>query len=182
MGRNCSGKSILLILLYGDHQQAYANDIRLFGHKRGRGESIWDVKRRIGFVSPELHLYFPQHLTVAQVAFTGLTDTLTVPARVPAEAQTDLQQLLAYFGAESLVNRPFGTLSVGEQRLALLVRALLKNPPMLILDEPFQALDKRSIALARHLLDSFTQKTILFVTHDKRELPDSIEHIFDLEK
>ncbi|NDU97980.1 ATP-binding cassette domain-containing protein [Spirosoma terrae] len=182
MGRNGAGKSILLSLLYGDHPQAYANDIRLFGHKRGRGESIWDVKRRIGFVSPELHLYFPQHLTVAQVAFTGLTDTLTVPARVPAEAQTDLQQLLAYFGAESLVNRPFGTLSVGEQRLALLVRALLKNPPMLILDEPFQALDKRSVALARHLLDSFTQKTILFVTHDKRELPDSIEQIFDLEK
>jgi molybdate transport system ATP-binding protein len=180
MGRNGAGKSVLLSLLYGDHPQAYANDVRVFEHRRGKGESIWDVKRRIGFVSPELHLYFPQHLTVAQVAFTGLTDTLTVPARVPANAETDLHSLLSYFGIIQLIDRAFGTLSVGEQRLALLVRALLKNAPVLILDEPFQAMDAHRIQLARQLLDSLPNKTILFVTHDRRELPDSVDQIFEL--
>ncbi|QIP12008.1 ATP-binding cassette domain-containing protein [Spirosoma aureum] len=180
MGRNGAGKSVLLSLLYGDHPQAYANDVRVFEHRRGKGESIWDVKRRIGFVSPELHLYFPQHLTVAQVAFTGLTDTLTVPARVPVNAETDLHSLLSYFGIVQLMDRAFGTLSVGEQRLALLVRALLKNAPVLILDEPFQAMDTHRIQLARQLLDSLLNKTILFVTHDRRELPNSVDQVFEL--
>ena len=180
MGPNGAGKSVLLSLLYGDHPQAYANDLRVFGHRRGRGESIWDVKRRIGFVSPELHLYFPQHLTATQVALTGLTDTLTVPYRVPPEAKADIDQLLAYFGIDHLASRPFGRLSTGEQRLILFVRALVKNPPVLILDEPFQALDAHSIQLARHLLDSLPNKTLLFVTHNRSELPASIERIFDL--
>lgn len=180
MGRNGAGKSVLLSLLYGDHPQAYANDVRVFDHKRGKGGSIWDVKRRIGFVSPELHLYFPQLLTAAQVAFTGLTDTLTVPARVPASAEADLQSLLAYFGLTHLKDRPFGTLSIGEQRLTLLVRALLKNAPVLILDEPFQAIDARHVQLAQQLLNSLSDKTILFVTHDRRELPSSINRLFEL--
>ncbi|GAB3897323.1 ATP-binding cassette domain-containing protein [Spirosoma agri] len=180
MGRNGAGKSVLLSLLYGDHPQAYANDVRVFGHRRGRGESIWDVKRRIGFVSPELHLYFPQSLSVRQVAFTGLTDTLTVPAHVPASAEADFHSLLDYFGITNLVDRTFGTLSVGEQRLVLLIRALLKNPSVLILDEPFQAIDDRRIQLARRLLDSFTDKTILFVTHDRTEFPASVDQIFEL--
>ena len=181
LGQNGAGKSILLSLLYGDHPQAYANDVRVFGYRRGKsGESIWDVKRRIGFVSPELHLYFPQHLSVRQVALTGLTDTLTPPRNVTPETEADLSQLLAYFELTDTQNRSFGTLSAGEQRLVLLVRALLKNPPVLLLDEPFQVIDARHIELARRLIASLTNKTILFVTHNQRELPDTINQIFDL--
>ncbi|UFH55924.1 ATP-binding cassette domain-containing protein [Spirosoma sp. KNUC1025] len=181
LGQNGAGKSVLLSLLYGDHPQAYANDVSVFGYRRGKsGESIWDVKRRIGFVSPELHLYFPQHLSVRQVALTGLTDTLTPPRQVPAETEADLKQLLAYFGLNDTVNRPFGTLSAGEQRLVLLVRALLKNPPVLLLDEPFQVIDAHHIELARRLIASLDHKTILFVTHNQGELPEKIDQIFDL--
>lgn len=180
-GPNGAGKSVLLSLLYGDHPQAYANDVRVFGHRRGKaGESIWDVKRRIGFVSPELHLYFPQHLSVRQVALTGLTDTLTPPKRVVPETEADLEQLLTYFGLTETINRPFGTLSAGEQRLVLLVRALLKNSSVLLLDEPFQVIDKYHVELARQLIASLPGKTILFVTHDPRELPDTIDQIFEL--
>jgi molybdate transport system ATP-binding protein len=181
LGHNGAGKSILLSVLYGDHPQAYANQVYVFDHRRGKpGTSIWDVKRRIGFVSPELHLYFPRHLTARQVGLTGLTDTLVVPTRVSAEAQHDLNTLLRYFGIDHLADRAFGTLSTGEQRLTLLIRALLKNAAMLILDEPFQALDARQVALARHLLDSLPQKTIVFVTHDPAELPASISHRVDI--
>ncbi|GAB4036882.1 ATP-binding cassette domain-containing protein [Spirosoma jeollabukense] len=181
LGQNGAGKSVLLSLLYGDHPQAYANDVSVFGNRRGKsGESIWDVKRRIGFVSPELHLYFPQNLSVRQVALTGLTDTLTPPKRVSAETEVDLSELLAYFELTDTISRPFGTLSAGEQRLVLLVRALLKNPPVLLLDEPFQAIDARHIELARRLIDSLSRKTILFVTHDQHELPRSVNQIYDL--
>lgn len=181
LGHNGAGKSILLSVLYGDHPQAYANEVYVFDHRRGKpGTSIWDIKRRIGFVSPELHLYFPRHLTARQVGLTGLTDTLVVPTRVSAEAQHDLDALLGYFGIDHLAERPFGTLSTGEQRLTLLIRALLKNAAMLILDEPFQALDARQIALARQLLDSLRDKTIVFVTHDPTELPTSINLRVDI--
>lgn len=180
-GQNGAGKSVLLGLLYGDHPQAYANQVSVFGHRRGKsGESIWDVKRRIGFVSPELHLYFPQHLSVRQVALTGMTDTLTPPVRVSPETEADLVSLLSYFELTHTVARPFGTLSAGEQRLVLLVRAFLKNSPVLLLDEPFQAIDKRHIDRARKLIDSFADKTVLFVTHNKNELPQSIDQIFTL--
>lgn len=181
LGPNGAGKSVLLSLLYGDHPQAYANDVRVFGHRRGKaGESIWDVKRRIGFVSPELHLYFPQQLSVRQVALTGLTDTLIVPPQVTAETEADLQALLTYFGLANLINRSFGTLSAGEQRIVLLIRAVLKNPPVLLLDEPFQVLDAHAVGLARRLLDSLPNKTILFVSHNRNELPETIGHVFEL--
>ncbi|GAB3707990.1 ATP-binding cassette domain-containing protein [Spirosoma flavus] len=181
IGPNGAGKSVLLSLLYGDHPQTYANDVNVFGYRRGKsGESIWDVKRRIGFVSPELHLYFPQGLSARQVALTGLTDTLTPPTRISEEAETDLLNLLTYFGVAHLIGRMFGTLSSGEQRLILLIRAFLKNAPVLLLDEPFQVIDAQHIELARRLIDSFGDKTILFITHDRSELPSSITQIFSL--
>jgi molybdate transport system ATP-binding protein len=181
IGRNGAGKSVMLSLLYGDHPQAYANEIYIFGHRRGRpGESIWDVKRRIGFLSPELHLYFPQHLTARQVALTGLTDTLNVPVRVSESQEADLRALFAYFNVANLNDRRFGTLSAGEQRLVLLVRALLKNSSLLLLDEPFQVLDATKAELARQLLNSLPEKTILFITHDQTELPDTVDKLYQL--
>jgi molybdate transport system ATP-binding protein len=181
IGQNGAGKSVLLSLLYGDHPQAYANEIYIFGHRRGRpGESIWDVKRRTGFLSPELHLYFPQHLTARQVALTGLTDTLNVPVRISPQHEADVQVLFDYFGLSALSARMFGTLSAGEQRLVLLVRALLKNSPLLLLDEPFQVLDATKAELARRLLDSMSEKTMLFITHDQNELPATIDHLYQL--
>jgi molybdate transport system ATP-binding protein len=111
---------------------------------------------------------------------TGLTDTLTVPSRISQETEGDLNQLLTYFQLAPAINRSFGSLSTGEQRLVLLVRALLKNPPVLLLDEPFQALDARHVKLARRLIDHLSQKTILFITHDLQELPTSINQVFEL--
>ena len=188
LGPNGSGKSVLLSLLYGDHPQAYANDIRLFGkpHGRGRtgtGQSIWAIKRQIGFVSPELHLYFPRHLTVLDVVYTGLTDTLTIPRTVASNHAADARSLLAYFGLNTFTSRLFGSLSAGQQRLVLLCRALLKRPPVLILDEPFQCLDATQIARARHLLGHLPPATtLLFVTHYLVEIPASVTQFLRLEK
>jgi molybdate transport system ATP-binding protein len=175
VGPNGSGKTTLLSLICGDHPQAYSNDVRLFGQQRGSGESIWDIKRRIGLVSPELHLYYSEPLTAAQTAATGLFDVLAYRPTTPEQDKT-IEELFDYFQIAELAKRPFARLSTGEQRLVLLVRALVKAPPVLILDEPFQGLDGHAISRARILLDQRLRpdQTLIFVSHVPKEIPESV--------
>lgn len=175
LGPNGSGKTTLLSLLCGDHPQAYGNDVRVFGRRRGTGESIWDVKRRIGLVSPEMHLYFSEPLTAHQAAVSGFFDVL-VPRPATADQDATLSRLFAYFGIGDLTDRPFGRLSTGQQRIVLLIRALIKDPPLLILDEPFQTLDAGAISRARTWIDDHlpADRTVLFVTHNEADLPRTV--------
>lgn len=183
LGPNGSGKTTLLSLLCGDHPQAYANDIRLFGRRRGTGETIWDVKRNIGLLSPEFHLYFTEPLTAARTAATGFFDTLADRPTTPEQADC-VRELFAAFGITYLANRAFKHLSTGEQRLVLLVRSLVKRPPLLILDEPFQGMDAASTARCRDWLDQELKlnQTLLFVTHEPTELPRSVLQTLRLER
>jgi molybdate transport system ATP-binding protein len=183
LGPNGSGKSTLLSLLYGDHPQAYANDIYLFGRKRGSGESIWDIKRNIGFVSPELHLYFTEPLSAARTAATGFHDVL-VPRPMSAEQGRIVADLFDYFGITSLADRLFNRLSTGEQRLVLLIRALVKSPRLLILDEPFQGLDARLTDRVRNWIDERLRpdQTLLFVSHYADEIPRTVTRRLRLER
>lgn len=183
LGPNGSGKSTLLSLLCGDHPQAYANVVKLFGQRRGTGESIWDVKRRIGLVSPELHLYFTEPVNALQAAATGFHDVMASRPVTPDQAAI-VRQLFDELGLGDVARLPFQRLSTGQQRLVLLVRALVKTPELLILDEPFQGLDQEAITRARDWLDrrlSPTQ-TVIFVTHDPSELPRSIGLLLRLDR
>jgi molybdate transport system ATP-binding protein len=175
LGPNGSGKTTLLSLICGDHPQAYANEVRVFGRRRGGGESIWDVKRRIGLVSPEVHLYFTEPLTADRAAATGFFDVLVPRSTTPAQ-DAAVRRLFAHFGIADLGDRSFGRLSTGQQRIVLLVRALVKDPPLLILDEPFQALDADTVARARSRIDDHLapDRTVLFVTHNEAELPRTV--------
>jgi molybdate transport system ATP-binding protein len=175
VGANGSGKSTLLSLLCGDHPQAYSNDVSLFGRRRGTGESIWDIKRRVGFVSPELHLYFSEPLTAAETAATGFHDVL-VRRPTTLEQDATVARLFEEFVIASLRDRPFARLSTGEQRLVLLIRALVKEPPLLILDEPFQGFDEQLIERARDWLDRNVrpEQTMLFVSHYPAEIPSTV--------
>lgn len=181
-GPNGSGKTTLLSLLCGDHPQAYSNDVRLFDRRRGTGETIWDVKRNVGLLSPEFHLYFTEPLTAGRTAATGFFDTLADRPTTPVQTMR-VRNLFGQFGIAHLLERPFRTLSTGEQRLVLLVRALVKQPLLLILDEPFQGLDVNLIQRCRSWLDSELgpDQTLLFVTHDALELPSCITHVLRLE-
>lgn len=175
LGPNGAGKTTLLSLICGDHPQAYANDIRIFGQRRGGGESIWDVKRRIGLVSPEMHMYFTEPLTADRAAATGFFDTL-VPQRTTPEQDAAVRDLFAYFGVADLAGRWFAQLSTGQQRIVLLIRAFVKNPPLLILDEPFQTLDALTMDRARSWIDVrlAPDRTVLFITHNESELPRTV--------
>ena len=175
LGPNGSGKTTLLSLICGDHPQAYSNDVTVFGRRRGGGESIWDVKRRIGLVSPEMHLYFSEPLTADRAAATGFFDVLVSRPTTPEQDGT-VRRLFAYFGIADLADRPFARLSTGQQRIVLLVRSLVKDPPLLILDEPFQTLDATTVERARSWIDEHlvSDRTVLFVTHKEEELPRTV--------
>lgn len=183
VGPNGSGKTTLLSLLCGDHPQAYANDVHLFGRRRGTGETIWDVKRNVGLVSPEFHLYFTEPLSAARAAATGFFDGV---ADHPTTAAQDNRvcELFDAFDIAPAADRPFRCLSTGEQRLVLLVRALVKRPPLLILDEPFQGLDPDRIERCRDWIDKelSDDQTLLFVTHDPAELPRCVTRTMRLNK
>ncbi len=183
LGPNGSGKTTLLSLLCGDHPQAYSNDVKLFGRRRGTGETIWDVKRNVGLLSPEFHLYFTQPLTADRAAATGFFDTLA-DRKTTAEQDDRVKELFAAFRIEHLADRAFKCLSTGEQRLVLLVRALVKHPPLVILDEPFQGLDSEATARCRDWLDRELgdDQTLLFVTHELSELPSTVTQTLRLEK
>lgn len=182
LGPNGAGKSTLLSLVFGDHPQAYSNSIALFGRKRGSGESIWDVKKRIGFLSPEFHLYYSEPLTAFQAAGTGFFDVLAARP-LSAEQRDRVRQLFAVFQLTPVADRPMNRLSAGQQRLVLFVRALVKQPPLLILDEPFQGLDAEAVQRARNWLDTelTPDQALIFVSHHTQELPRSITQTLRLE-
>ena len=172
VGRNGSGKTTLISLLCGDHPQAFSQRVSLFGQRRGSGESIWDVKRRVGLVSPELHLYFSEPLTVRQTIASGFTETLVAPLTTD-DQQAAMNAIAGDLKLSAMLDRPFRQLSSGEQRLTLIARSLVKQPELIVWDEPFQCLDDASIRRVMRLLDRqvTNSQTILFVTHDPTELP-----------
>lgn len=174
MGANGSGKSTLLSLIVGDNPQAYQNDFDLFDRKRGTGESIWDIKKRTGYVSPELHLYFNRHTIVWKAVASGLFDTAGLFKTLTETERELVNDYLKLLDIEHLKDRLVNELSSGEQRLVFLARALVKNPPLLILDEPCQGLDFNHIVQFRELVNKLVvelDKTLIYVTHYEEEIP-----------
>ena len=178
-GENGAGKSTLLSLVCADNPQSYACDISLFGRKRGTGESIWDIKRHIGYVSPEMHRAYLKNLPALDIVASGLHDSIGLYRRPKAEELEACRWWMDTFGIGPLHERPFLTLSSGEQRLCLLARAFVKDPALLVLDEPLHGLDTRRRALVRRIIEAFCRrpgKTLLMVTHYEEELPACIDH------
>lgn len=176
-GQNGSGKSTLLSLVNADNPQSYACDITLFGHQRGSGESIWEIKQRIGYVSPEMHRSYMRNLPVINVVASGLKDTVGLYVRPNDEEKALCRKWLELFGIAHLAERSFITLSSGEQRLALVARAFVKNPELLILDEPLHGLDDANRQRVRDLIEAYCRqpdKTLIMVTHYEEELPPCI--------
>lgn len=176
-GPNGAGKSTLLSLITADNPQAYAQNLILFDRKRGTGESIWDIKKRIGYVSPELHVYFREPGTVFKVVGSGLFDNLGVYKKISGFQKKRIDLCLEVFGISHLSARTFQQISNGEQRMVLLARALVKNPPFLILDEPCQGLDEEQIQRVKEILNyicSNSQTTLIYVSHYASDIPTCV--------
>lgn len=184
-GPNGAGKSTLLSLIYADNPQSYANTLYLFDRRRGSGESIWDIKKRIGYVSPEMHLYYMENVPTLNIVGSGFFDSIGLFRKCTEEQQEIALAWMRVFGIEELKERSFLTLSSGEQRLALLARAFVKDPDLIILDEPLHGLDVSNKKNAACIIEQFCSrpgKTLIYVTHYPHELPACVDRRFELVK
>lgn len=184
-GDNGSGKSTLLSLVCADNPQSYACDISLFGRKRGTGESIWEIKKHIGYVSPEMHRAYLKNLPAIDIVASGLHDSVGLYKRPHPEQMAACEWWMNIFGIADLKDRNFLQLSSGEQRLVLLARAFVKDPELLILDEPLHGLDLYNRRLVKDVIEAFCRrkdKTLIMVTHYQEELPACITHSLYLQR
>lgn len=179
IGPNGSGKSTLLKIVSADNHQSYGQDITLFGMKRGSGESIWDIKQHIGLVSSSLQNDYRVSISILSVVISGFYDSIGLYANPTPIQISEAKEWLNIIGLEDKKNISFKLLSYGEQRLVLIIRAMVKHPKILILDEPCLGLDQVNRELILMLLDSIATKgetTLLYVSHRKEDYIPSIKN------
>ena len=202
LGHNGAGKTTLLSLITADNPQAYKNDIILFDRKRGTGESIWDIKKQIGYVSPELHLYFLKgkgifnsvpgmkgnhssynSLTCLNVVASGFNDEIGLPSLISKIQESIVKEWFSLLNLDHLINQLYNKTSLGEQRMLLLARALIKSPPLLVLDEPCQGLDTHQTKYFIGLLGEIKKHVdfaLIYVSHNSHEIPNWIHNKLEL--
>lgn len=178
-GPNGCGKSTLVNLVTGDHPQCYSNDVTVMGLRRGLGESIWDVKRHVGIISPSLHQQHRVSFNALQIVASGFFDSVGIYQDVSPEHWRMAGEWLELVGMTPWADRPFRSLSYGQQRLLLVARALVKRPPLLVLDEPCQGLDPMNRSLVLSVIDRIASTNltqILYITHEPEDRLECITH------
>lgn len=171
-GPNGAGKSTLLSLITADNPQGYGKNFSLFGKKRGSGETIWDIKKRIGIITSSLQLSYKQPLNALQVVISGFFDSIGLYQKSTPEQVQTAREWLNILEIKDIHKRYFNELSYGEQRMVLLARAMVKHPLLLILDEPCQGLDSSNRKLILNLVDFIALNSntrVLYVSHSHDE-------------
>lgn len=171
-GPNGSGKSSLLEMISGDHPQAYANELDLFGRRRGTGETVWDIKKNVGVVSARMHRDYRVAGTVEEVLLSGLFDSIGVYVAPEPSHRARARAWLTWLDLDMAPSASFRELSFGHQRLVLIARAAIKGPPLVIMDEPTAGLDDDNRQRVLELIVSLCTQhasTVLFVTHREDE-------------
>lgn len=185
LGPNGCGKTTLLNLITADNLQAYANEIYLFGKRRGSGESIWDIKTRIGMMSPEFQIRYRKPIAAFEVVLSGFFDSVGLFRNASAGQRQTAGHWMTVLGVIDKSDKIFSRLSYGEQRMVLLARAMVKVPQILILDEPYQGLDRTNrqrILDAIDVIGRHSGTQIIYVTHYLDEIPACMTHILQFEK
>lgn len=178
-GPNGCGKSTLLGLIFGDHPQCYSNDIHIFGQKRGSGETIWDIKKHIGMVSSALHLQYRVNCSALQVITSGFYDSIGLYVEPTVKETTLAKEWLTILHMSQYEKIGFRQLDYSQQRLLLIVRAIVKQPRLLILDEPYQGLDYFGRRLIKNTLELIAKENLsqlLYVSHYQNDNLDSVQH------
>ena len=183
VGPNGTGKTTLLRMITADHLQAYANDITLFGRRRGSGESIWEIKQRLGMVSSEMQINYRKPISAYDVVLSGFFDSVGLYCRADTRQRAVADDWVRRLKLTGLAHQRYDLLSFGERRMILLARAMVKSPDILVLDEPCQGLDPLNRSLILALVDHIgghTVTQVLYVTHHLEELPRCITHTLKL--
>ncbi|HEX8014589.1 MAG TPA: ATP-binding cassette domain-containing protein [Flavobacterium sp.] len=168
IGPNGSGKSTILSLITGDNPKGYGQDLFLFGRKKGSGESVWEIKKQIGIYTTSMMDLFQKSHTLEEMILSGFFDSIGLYIEPTTLQKQIVAQWLEAIEMSHLKKKRFIDLSIGQQRVALIVRAVLKHPPLLILDEPVEGLDDENVDLVIQLINTIKQETnvaILYVSH-----------------
>ena len=184
-GPNGSGKTAILSLITGDHPQCYTNDIFVFGFQRGNGESIWQIKQHIGYVSTALQWEYRVGTSLANVIISGFYDSIGLYSKSTDQQKHIANQWLELLGMQGRGDQPFNKLSYGDQRLLLIARAMVKHPPLLILDEPCLGLDDINRQLVLALIEKVCaakETSVIYVNHHAQDRIAGIDHYLALEK
>ncbi len=183
-GANGSGKTTLLSLLHADNPSAYRYRFSLFDRRRGSGESIWEIKAKIGFMSSDMQLYFQGSRTVREIILSGFSDTMMLNRRLRDEEICQYRDLLDILGVTAIEHDPFGRLSSGEKKTVMIARAMVKNPPVLILDEPFQDLDPSRFRFLHHFLGRCADenRTVIQTAHHDHERLPGVRNVARIEQ
>nr|WP_252723122.1 ATP-binding cassette domain-containing protein [Tamlana agarivorans] len=183
IGPNGSGKSTLITLITGDNPKAYGQDIVLFGMQKGSGERVWDIKNNIGHFSAEILRGFRRLDSIEKMILSGFYDSIGLYT-FPTERQKFIaHDWLKLIGLFEVKHKDFLSLSVGQQRLVLIARAMVKHPPLLILDEPTNGLDDADAQIFSEFVNKIASESntaILYVSHRKEETLLNPDYIFQL--
>jgi molybdate transport system ATP-binding protein len=183
VGPNGSGKTTLLSLIQGDIPQAYALNLRLLGVRPTTSSTLWHLRRRIGWLSPELHLHYPTGWSCLDVVCSGFFNQIGLYEPCTSRQRAKARGWLRRLDLAKVAKKSFGELSLGDQRLVLLARAVVKKPRLLVLDEPCQGLDNAHrlslLAMVDRIVDQ-TRASLIFVTHHAQEMPACISHVLEL--
>jgi molybdate transport system ATP-binding protein len=168
IGPNGSGKTTILSMIYGNNVKAYGQEVYLFGRKKGSGESVWEIKEKIGYFSPAMLELLQRQTTVKEMVMSGFFDSIGL-YKTPTTLQIQLaEEWVTVLGLESEKEIAFKNVTTAKQRLVLIARAMIKHPPLLILDEALINLDNQGTAIVMSLIHKIVKEsdtTILFVSH-----------------
>jgi molybdate transport system ATP-binding protein len=184
LGPKGAGKSTVLTLILGDNLQAYANEIYLFGKKRGSGESIWDIKKQIGYISSDLQIRLHNNTNAFDVVCSGFFDSNGLYKKCSSEELSIAREWTHFLGVDELADQKFGRLSHGQRQLIMIARAMVKFPEILILDEPFQGLDLKNrtkILDVFEYIGSQTRTNLIYVPNQDEETLNCMTHALDME-
>jgi molybdate transport system ATP-binding protein len=172
VGPNGSGKTTILTMITGDNPKGYGQNLTLFGRKKGSGESVWEIKEKIGYITPSMTDLFSSRHTLEQMIISGFHDSIGLYIQ-PSDLEKNItNQWLELVGMEKFSSKLYCFLSTGLQRMALIIRAMVKHPPLLILDEALAGLDEKNTALCVSLINKFASEsdtTIIYVSHRAEE-------------
>jgi len=185
LGRNGAGKTTLLRACLGLHRPAA-------GRLRVLGKEVWQLswlerqrlRRRIGYVPQATAAGSDVPLTIREVVAMGPTSRASLLGPLRRCDWRTVDRWLERMGLAGLANQRFGEASGGEQRKAMLARAMAQEPEMLLLDEPTAWLDlgwREQIVRLMQELHEQTRMTIVLVCHELEVLPPCCRRVVLLE-
>ena len=176
LGRNGSGKTTLLEIISG-YQFPTRGNVVVLGAAYGQVD-LREQRKRLGYISQSLFEKLTPRDPVWEAVATGAYAHLRFYEEIAPEVKERAYERLKQFGLEKHAEHPVGTLSQGERKKAMLARALMGSPELLILDEPCSGLDLYQRENYLEVLQSISgEAAMLYVTHHMEELFPAITHV-----